>query len=520
MTNPKQIEQKGQQSSTTNQPTSQGQLLQVQRKENHQKSQKSSKIPKSHKQHQQGRVYHKGPQIDLKKDVPPQLAHQKDGKIDTSKLRRSNRISRSCYSCKKRKVKCNFEIPCDRCIARNRAHLCSREPVVVDGLLVNNPADQTELKFSQENEVLKKKIKELEETILKLKEKESACQKEHFNSLGNQRVIVPLSETKKSSKVTGDSVHLTSKIDHETAVKRQKIERQKISIEQNSGVDADELLIESRKWDSYAITVSLLTKGLAEGMHDGDNNLNFNTEEWNILHKKKLPATEHNSCDSISNSKVSSCLPADDNSKSRAWKYHLKIINKLGKRESDIIISKAFSVSFMFNVVDSKDFMKEYEDYWANESFPDKHITPLYSKESKTYLFLSQYYTLMCIGMYYSDESLQDELGFNDEEWDLYPRACFSCALESLYRGKYMTHMKFETVQTGYLLKMCAHPLGGIHLLNCVNLTACYVARELNLDKIKPDIPNIDQNPQIQLRIKGWWSLVNCYYQEEVLLCG
>ncbi|GME79219.1 unnamed protein product [Ambrosiozyma monospora] len=503
MTDPKQIQRKGLQS-PTDKLTSHEATPVLQIKDIQQKNQRSSESKKSrgHKQHRQGRTYQKPPQIDPEKDVPPQPAHQKDGKIDTSNLRRSNRISRSCFSCKKRKVKCNFEIPCDRCISRNRAHLCSREPVVVDGLLVNNPADEKELKFSQENEVLKRKIKELEETILKLKEKEPTCQTQNNDVKEKKGIVAPLSGTKRSSKTTTNFASSYSKIEHEPPQKKQKISAQK-----SSGIDADELLIESRKWDSYAITVSLLTKGLAEGMHDGDNNLNFNTEEWAILHKKKIAVTESNSGDSNLNSKVS-CLTVDDNSKSRAWKYHLKIINKLGKRESDIIIGKAFSVSFMFNVVDEKDFMKEYEDYWANESFPDKHITPLYSKESQTYLFLSQYYTLMCIGMYYSDESLQEELGFTDEEWDLYPRACFSCALESLYRGKYMTHMKFETVQTGYLLKMCAHPLGGIHLLNCVNLTAGYVARELNLDKIKPDTPNIDENPQIQLRIKGWWSLV------------
>ncbi|GME88281.1 unnamed protein product [[Candida] boidinii] len=93
----------------------------------------------------------------------------KDGSLDTTKLRKSSRIPKSCYQCYKRKVKCNFEIPCNVCIARNRAHLCTREPIMVDGLLVN--ADQNEIKYLKETEVLRSKIKELENTIIQLKTK-------------------------------------------------------------------------------------------------------------------------------------------------------------------------------------------------------------------------------------------------------------------------------------------------------------------------------------------------------------
>ena len=45
----------------------------------------------------------------------------------TLRKKRKLREYKSCYPCRRRKVKCNNEIPCRNCRARDHAHLCTYE---------------------------------------------------------------------------------------------------------------------------------------------------------------------------------------------------------------------------------------------------------------------------------------------------------------------------------------------------------------------------------------------------------
>ncbi|KAG7848199.1 hypothetical protein KL941_002378 [Ogataea angusta] len=380
-------------------------------------------------------------------------------RLDVTKLRRTTRISKTCLSCKKRKVKCNFEVPCDKCIARNKGHLCSREPVIVDGVVINAGDEKlVEMKFAQENEVLKRKIKDLERTVFKLRSEFSFP----HNSTSAH---VPRAPGQKASSLAPCGPH--------------------------GGVSLEL----SAKWDSYSVVISLLNKGLAEGLQDDDDqNFDANTEEWSRIPNKEL---------------MRSIRSGDE--KSDVWNYQLRLIANLDKAHSDLILESALRLSFLHNVLDNDRFLQEYESYWNDPSITEKHVTPYYSKSSKEYLFLAQYYMLLCIGVYYSDDTLQQKLAFSDEALDLHARSFFACGLECLFRGRYMTFPSINAIQFFSLLKLCAHPLGGVHLQNCLVGIMCYSARKLKLDSVAGD----SDDPETDMKLRCWWSLVNVDWYED-----
>ncbi|KAL3440562.1 hypothetical protein BJX65DRAFT_290320 [Aspergillus insuetus] len=83
-------------------------------------------------------------------------------------LRTSQRLPRSCTSCRKRRVKCTQTIPCGPCVAAKQAHLCKRETVIWKGRLAvatdemdrTQPPDYGALLV--ENSALKERIMQLE----------------------------------------------------------------------------------------------------------------------------------------------------------------------------------------------------------------------------------------------------------------------------------------------------------------------------------------------------------------------
>lgn len=50
-----------------------------------------------------------------------------------SSLRKTQRAPKSCFSCAKRKVRCDKAVPCSTCIRRGAADTCTRETVLVRG---------------------------------------------------------------------------------------------------------------------------------------------------------------------------------------------------------------------------------------------------------------------------------------------------------------------------------------------------------------------------------------------------
>ncbi|GAV29477.1 hypothetical protein PMKS-002978 [Pichia membranifaciens] len=384
----------------------------------------------------------------------------KSGGVDKSKLKRTNRIIRSCSRCKKRKVKCNFEIPCDRCIARNQAHLCTRDPIIFDGLLISND-DTTELKYSQENEVLKRKIKELQDTIVKLKsvKNEQPLKFDNKSAGGSADVQVITSSSVSSS---------NGKLSLNDVVLKPKNNTQPLHQEHNSSKFND------TDWNTYSTTIGLLKKGLANGLildstNSSASEMDYNTEEWLRLNDKNFLKYD-----------------AED-SKSKCWLYELDLITELKKPTCDTLVKSGLKIVTLFPIIDVSDFIREYEGYWADDSIAEKHISAMYTKSALNYLFVSLMYALMCFGVYQCDAEVSKQLNFSSYDWDNYSKAFFSASLEALYRGRYMTHPNFKSIQILSILRILCGFLGGNTLSN--NLTCVTFFLSYKLDIMKSDDP-------------------------------
>ncbi|KAG7916707.1 hypothetical protein KL927_003346 [Ogataea polymorpha] len=77
-------------------------------------------------------------------------------------IRVSERAPKSCVQCSRRHVKCDKKQPCSACIRRKVADACTREMVVVNGRLVNEPEMQ---KLVDANSQLTRKLADAEAEI-------------------------------------------------------------------------------------------------------------------------------------------------------------------------------------------------------------------------------------------------------------------------------------------------------------------------------------------------------------------
>ncbi|KAG0682622.1 hypothetical protein C6P42_002704 [Pichia californica] len=371
--------------------------------------------------------------------------HEGD-QIDFSKVKRTTRVIKSCTKCKERKVKCNFEIPCDRCIARNQAHLCSREPIIFDGMYINNN-NTKELKYSQENDILKKKISELQDVISKLK----SIVDERMPS--DSSINEPTPEDSFNFNVPSYSRFKLNEV----------ILNNRLTSTKSDTKDKDLI-----NWNVYSSTVSILDKALTNGlMLDGSNSsaneMDYNTEEWLLLKDKSYQKYK-----------------ADD-SKSKCWLYELDLLLKLDKNKCDLLVNSGLKIDVVFPIIDKEQFLKEYEEYWADESIPEKHLTSIHTKTAENYALLALMYSLMCLGLYQCDEKDRKKLNFSYYDWDNYSRGLFSASLDSLYKSRYMTYPKVRSIQIISFLRILAGFLGGINLSACLIGTSFMITYKLDL---------------------------------------
>ena len=411
---------------------------------------------------------------------PSLSSHDKVKKatLDTSRLKKTNRLIRSCMSCKKRKVKCNFEIPCDRCIARNQAHLCSREPIIFDGMIVTSE-DHKELKFSQENEVLKKKIKELQDTILKMKNPIQSADRAHSD-------IKPDNIRRQSSAVTTKSSQNV----------KLKLDNQFIS-DKRSRYARHCNLVDPERWQIYASTVSMLKTALTNGLvlettsNSETCELDYNTEEWLVLNDERFAN-----------------YPAED-SKAKCWQYELTKISCLDESICEILVLNGLKFCKLIPIINIDEFLSEFHAYWADDTIVQKHVEERYSKSSKTYLFLGMMYSLMCLGVYHCSDEDMEKLNFSVEDWDTFPKAFFAAGLECLFSGRFMTHPHFRSIQTIALLRLLSGVLGGNVLSNNLTCVAFFLIPKLGLsgstEKVK--------------MVNFWYLLAYDWYDDQERYC-
>ena len=386
--------------------------------------------------------------------------------------RKTNRIGKACFSCHQRKVKCNFEIPCDRCIARGMAHLCRREPIVIDVLQMNT-GGPTEQAYVRENEALRGRISSLESMVKRMREQ---MEKDRINT--NSKPVYRNLVCSKS----GDGTE--QRRGRHTELK-QSGSKLIVGSGPSVGRSDSKIPLTDSHWDVYSATMSLLNGGLMDTKIEASK-LESNTEEW---------AT-------VNNPSTAAKMQQWGDFRSDVWNYQLKVIRTVTKSESDLLIKAAFrQVPFLLPIIDEQSFMTDYETYWADNQDGEKHISPFYSKSPQKYMLLGESYALMCFAIHYCEDSLQKQLQFTDEDWDFFPRVLFSCALECLYRGRFMTFMSLRTLQVMALMNMCAQALGGIDLQHCLFGISVYIARRLGLDS------QLDNTNRSVIRTCLWWNL-------------
>jgi hypothetical protein len=62
-------------------------------------------------------------------DLSPEQSELYVVGVDQSlREKRKLRQARACYPCRRRKVKCNFQIPCETCLTRDHPELCTAQP--------------------------------------------------------------------------------------------------------------------------------------------------------------------------------------------------------------------------------------------------------------------------------------------------------------------------------------------------------------------------------------------------------
>ncbi|KAF7177665.1 hypothetical protein CNMCM7691_006026 [Aspergillus felis] len=80
-----------------------------------------------------------------------------------AEIRTSQRVPLRCMECAQRRIKCDKKIPCGRCIANHRAHLCVREVVRVRGKpTVATPMEDANASLVRQNSRLQERVAELE----------------------------------------------------------------------------------------------------------------------------------------------------------------------------------------------------------------------------------------------------------------------------------------------------------------------------------------------------------------------
>lgn len=356
-----------------------------------------------------------------------------DKKHAKQNIRKSIRWGKSCSNCRRRKVKCNFEIPCDRCITRNQAQTCTRDPMIFDGMLVKN--EERELKFSRENETLKNKIKELQDTIQKLVNNKESLKSLQPNE-GN--------DTRRSKFVL---------------------------VEHFQFVEKESLVIDpmfSKDWGSYSTTISKLKRSfdrgfISETQSDMDIQAGYDTEDWLAL--------KHSDYSSYKGEDL----------KSKCWQFELDKIQNLTKKDCDILINSGLNIIYLYPIIDRQKFMCKYNLYWKRTGIEEQHLSEKYCKSSDTYLFLSLMYSLLCLGIYQTNENEKSLLSFTSEDWEIYPKAMFGSSLEALYRGRFMTHPRIESIQTINIHRILLGLLSGKTLSNNLLCVSFYLSYKLGL---------------------------------------
>lgn len=408
------------------------------------------------------------------------------------KARKTQRVPKSCKSCARKKIKCDKVIPCKPCIERGEAHLCAREVVLVKGL-IHNMESVIDSNISPE---FVNKMKRLE--------KENSDLLRQVSSL--QQLVIKLQQANKNHAKQSSAYEFSSPSD--------------------SGVSPESTV------NNYANALQYLTIGIID---DNETNKDPVQQKKNrySLDENAIPAFSRKpleqkdikpSCPSCSIGEISHCfaarLPFADISDQKILLSLAFDLPDITRFQSTKIIQYSLDcLNFLHNALHPPSFYLEHDYFW-NSNQPKK-LTAKYDRVRGQYLWASIWYATMCLGVFYADENLKSNIGFDEKTIKVLPHMLLAASLECLHRGEIYKYPDIRSVQVFCVLSPCFQALAGVNMRNSLLNTVVYISQRLNLDKIdseeqldmikRYDYGDVDSSTRFLDRELGrriWWSLV------------
>jgi hypothetical protein len=425
------------------------------------------------------------------------------------KVRKSQRVPKTCISCARKKIKCNKVIPCKPCIERGEAHLCAREVVLVKGLIHNmDNANEANIppnflskmrRLESENSELLKQVSSLQQLVVKLRLENKAN-----NVKPNQK-----STDFSSSAESPESASAMSPF---------------------SPTDSSV--------NNYANALQYLTIGIIEEVDgeikDGEppsrlrkmNRQSYDQNMIPVFSRKPLDKKDAlPSCPSCSIGEMSHCfaarLPFANSSDQKILLSLAFDLPEITRSQSSMIVQYSLEcLNFLHNAVHPPSFYLEHEYFW--DSNQPKKLSHEFDRVRGQYLWASIWYAILCLGMFYADDNLKQNLKMDDRAFRVLPHMLFAASLECLHRGELYKYPDIRSVQVFCILGPCFQALSGVNMRNSLLNTMVYIAQRLNLDKIdtednlglisRSDFGDLDSSTRFLDRELGrriWWSVID-----------
>ncbi|KLT41693.1 hypothetical protein CC85DRAFT_108549 [Cutaneotrichosporon oleaginosum] len=337
-------------------------------------------------------------------------------------LRISQRASNSCSFCTKRKIKCNKKIPCDNCIRRGHPEDCTRVPAIVRGRLVNAPnatqrapltPDEIRLlregQLQRENLGLRRRITELEARLRQLEGRAGTPSHAGPASVGST------SSPGESPSTANAFAHLLN-----------------AATTARSGAETER----SRQDDPDVLEPFVHVMAMPLNKNDRPSSPNPRRQQDNAT------PGPISSLPDLPSRKMMDLAQAD-----------LLTLTPTPPQSMAIIRASLKYMSFLHYSCHIPSFIAEHDE-WIQAVSEDR-------EGGKGDAWLSYYFALLSVGMYFCGDLMAPELNLSVDETASLSSFWFDVCLEALDRSKFMsTNPTLEALQTIVVLPMVSYNFG------------------------------------------------------------
>lgn len=248
------------------------------------------------------------------------------------------------------------------------------------------------------------------------------------------------------------------------------------------------------------------------------------------------------SCPSCSVGEMSHCfaarLPFSDESQVSKIMYSLAYdLPPITYQMSTTLVSHTLEhLNFLSSAIHPPSFYLEHDYFWSkieggtdaviiqnksNSSSSSQGLNQSFDKNRGQYLWLAQWYAVLCLGCFFADRKLGREAGLTPQLQKVLPHKLFAASFECLHRGEIFKCPDIRALQVLAVLGPCFQAFGAINMRNSYLSIAIYVAQRLNITKLedesvlelflRQDAGDPDSTTRILDREMGrriWWATV------------